>query len=193
MQYEILKEVQPLKINFICDTLDVATLGILQLQLQEITDKVAYSSLLDDETVDPRLLNRFYYPRDTYFSSDSDRSYDRIIKAQVNYIRSGSLEQEVVFALSSILIDPDVRSVVLGVASNIVYAIGASGVEGVTKKVFGKLATNKTNTIDPFNISNNVRTILKAMASNGNSEKMILKISHQRGNEKVEVEIQIGR
>ena len=185
MRYEMLEEGQPLRISYSGETLDTVTLGVLQLQLQEITDKVAYSLLARENLLDNQ--QRSFRPRRLYFLED-----DRIVKSQVNYIKSGSLEQEITFVVLSILADPDVRSVLLGVASNIVYAIGTSGVKGIARKVFGRLENGKTSRVDPFNISSNVRAILRAMAANGNGGKMTLKISHQRENEKVEVEIQIG-
>lgn len=185
MRYEWLEEVQPLKISYEGEPLDIVTLGMLQVQLQEITDKVAYSLLSREDLFDRQ--PRSYRPRRLYSFED-----DRIIKGQVKSIKSGSLEQEISFIVLSALADPDMRSVLLGVASNIVYAIGTSGVKGITKKMLGRMDNNKPNRTDPFNISAHIRAILSALVRNGNGKKATLKISHQRGDEKLEIELVIN-
>ncbi len=183
MQYETLEDSQPLQIDYAGPTLDAMTLGVLQVQLQEITDKVAYGLLARENLFEHQQSPR---PRRLYFLDD-----DRVVKARVSQIQSGSLQEGITFAVLSVLADPDVRSVLLGVASNIVYAIGASGVKGIARQALGRLESDRPKRSDPFGIAANVRTILRAMASNSNGGKMTLKFSHQRGNEKVEVEIQI--
>ena len=184
MQYELIDEAQPLQINYEGPTLDAITLGVLQVQLQEITDKVAYGLLAREDLF--AYQRSSIRPRRLYFLDE-----DRIVRAPVSQIHSGSLQQELTFAVLSVLADSDVRSVLLGVASNIVYAIGTCGVKGVVKQALGRFEFGRPNRPDPFNISANVRTILRAMAANSNGGKMMLRLSHQRGNEKVEVEIQI--
>jgi len=184
MQYELLEESQPLNIILDGPILDTMTLGVLQMQLQEITDKVTYALLAREELFEQQ--QRSNRPRRLYFLDD-----DRIVKARVSQIHSGSMHEEVTFAVLSVLADPDVRSVLLGVASNIVYAIGTSGVKGVVRRAFGRREHEKTNRVDPFNVSANVRVMLRAMAANSNGGKMTLKLSHQHGDEKIEVEIQI--
>ena len=185
MRYEMLEEVQPLKISYEGETLDIVTLGVLQLQLQEITDKVTYSLLSREDLLDQQ--PRSYRPRRLYSFED-----DRIVKSQVKSIKSGSLEQEISFIVLSALADPDVRSVLLGIASNIIYAIGTSGVKGITKKMLGRMDNNKPNRVDPFNISAHLRVILRALTTNGNGKKARLKISHQRGDERLEIELVIN-
>lgn len=184
MRYELL-EVQPLKISYEGESLDIVTLGVLQLQLQEITDKVAYSLLSREDLFDRE--PRSYRPRRLYSFED-----DRIIKSQVKSIQSGSLEQEISFIVLSALADPDVRSVLLGVASNIVYAIGTSGVKGITKKILGRMDQNRPGRIDPFNVSAFVRAIISVLVRNGNRKKATLKTSHQCGDEKLEIELVVN-
>ncbi len=186
MQYELLEEVPPLQITLDGATLDAITVGVLQVQLQEMTDKVTYSLLAREQLFEQQRAIR---PRRLYFIED-----DRILKAQIRNIRMGSpLQQDVTFAVLSVLDDPDVRSVLLGVASNIIYGIAVSGVKGIVRRTLGRFDSERPRRIDPFNLSTNARTLLRAMAANSNGGKMTLRLAHQKGDERFEIELVVER
>lgn len=86
--------------------MDASPLGILQLQLQEIVDKVATELLARDRLLDPR--DPRSRRRGVY-----GRSEERVVRIKVEQIQSGSLFQEVSFWVQSVLADPDMRSVLL--------------------------------------------------------------------------------
>jgi hypothetical protein len=183
MRYELLEEVNRLRIEYEGPPLDASALGILQLQLQEIVDKVATELLARDRLLDPR--DPRSRRRGVY-----GRSEERVVKIKVEQIQSGSLFQEVSFWVQSVLADPDMRSVLLGVASNIIYAISSSGVRGITRRIPIPRDLLPQRQSD-FDVGANVRAIVQALSASGENHKARLRLIHRRGDETLEVELQI--
>jgi len=101
--------------------LDLQTLGVLHLNLQDIVDHVAFAVLRDEELIGP-------YGQRRRSSAPFRRAYDgRIVRAQPTKIEIGSLYEQIAFFVPAVLADPDVRSVLQNLAANIVWAIGYRG------------------------------------------------------------------
>ncbi|MCG8345886.1 MAG: hypothetical protein MI685_12120 [Chlorobiales bacterium] len=183
MEYTYLKEAGMLSIHFNGKPLDTYSLGILQLNLQEIFDKVAYSDL-EVEGLYHRRLKRYlsrnvFAPCYVYSSQKTTgllkriltkylpkkvivtNSDIRIIRAEIKSINVGSLIENVCFLIPAVLADPNVRAVLQGLASNIIYAIGTSGVRGV---IYNDDSNQKSKSYT--DVGDNVRGIAQILAEN---------------------------
>ncbi len=182
MEFTHLDEAGILSIKFNGHKLDAYSLGMLQINFQEIIDKVAYASfnIRDIER------NRFHRYRSRRLLPPY--SGFPIIKAEVQSISSGSLYEDICFLIPAVLADPDVRAVLTGLAANIIYSIGTSRIKNLQADEIEKLPRPKYNK-NP-NIDENMRDITLILAENGGG-KITFKSKTPRGGEK-EVTIQIN-
>lgn len=186
MEHEYLEESGRLRIEYQGDKLDAYTLAILNLNLQDIIDKVAYSSLHREGLLGPS--HRRFRPR----SALPTYSDSRIIKAEVSEIRSGSLFEEISFLIPVVLADANVRAVLQGLVANIIFAISTSGIRGVfgqQPKDYDSRDFRRRLPSDP-EIGGNLRDITMALSENGGGE---IEFSHQTPNgTKTKVKIKVN-
>jgi hypothetical protein len=168
MQYEYLENAGKLEIEYKGRLLDANSLGILQINLQEMADLVALNLV---EAAG--LLGRYYAPYGFLRHFRREIPHRSIIRVEVRELKVGSLYQEVVFYIPNILADPDVRAVLQGLAGTIIWEIGKATVRGI------KLLRNKkpvelppptSNPREQFDISPNLRDIGIAIAENADDE-----------------------
>lgn len=186
MEYQNLEESGRLRIDYQGNKMDTYTLAILNLNLQDIIDKVAYSSLHREGLLGPR--HKRFRPR----SALPTYSDVRLIRAEVTEIRSGSLFEEISFFIPAILADANVRAVLQGVVANIIFAIGTSGIRGISNtnnNEYDQSEYRRRLPRDP-EIGGNLRDITMALAENGGGE---IEFSHQTPNgTKTKVKIKVN-
>jgi len=177
-----------LEIEYQGKPLDLYTLGILHLDLQEVIDKVALGLLSQAGLIEPTWKRAGYIPPRHFYL------LERILKAEVKQIKPGSLFETIEFAISVVMADPNVIAVLQNLGANIIWAIGESGIRGISEKIAGK--ANKFGWFhrdkDPVEIGPNLREILVPIAHNNSGKVTKIKFKSSRPNgETTEIEIEI--
>jgi hypothetical protein len=159
MKYEHLEEAGMLTIKAYGFDFDVYALGLFHLHLQEIFDKVAAAYLTES------------FPFDRSRNSPCERRDKRrmlpecappVLRAEIRTINNGSLCEELAFAVPAVLADADVRAVLLGFASNVLFAIASSGASSLKQE---STRQTKPPTRNP-DVGDNVRAIALILAEN---------------------------
>ena len=179
MNYENIEEAGVLSIYFNGNKLDLYSLAIFQINLQEIVDEVSNSYL---QGMIKTLENGRRNKKRFLFSNYSD---SRIIRSEIRHIGSDSLTQEIGFQVSSVLADADVRAVLNGLASGIIFAILSCGVKGIFKK---KKKRPERFAYVP-NVGENVRPIVQILSQNGGGKLTFKSKIDNEVEEIVEIEI----
>lgn len=173
MEYQALENSGILEIEYIGAPLDLYSFGILQINLQDIIDKVSFGILHREGLLEPSRKRSKYIP------SRPPIEYRRFIKAEINSIRIGSLEQSIAFTIASVLADPNVISIMQNLAANVVWAIWASGVRAIKDKYLNPPKSHFIDQRDPFDVGPNIREIVLAVAENSNGRTAEIKIKHR--------------
>ena len=97
------------------------------------------------------------------------------------------LKQELLFGVALVFSDPNARAVLLGIASNIVTGIGATGLRGL-RRLFQAHEHEAEHVVD---IGPHFRSIAATLARNANGQRAKLRITYSRGNERLGVELEI--
>jgi hypothetical protein len=162
MDFQRLEETGTLEIEYIGDPLDLYAFGLFHLNIQYIVDKVAFGLLSEQGLLEPS-WKRGRNPPQRF-----PPVYPRFIRAEISEIRLGSLSEAIVFALATVLADPNVIAVLQNLAANVVWAVGASGVRGIQRRISSPPNENIWRQKDPFEIGPNLRDVMLAIAeSNG--------------------------
>jgi hypothetical protein len=168
MDFQRLEEGGTLEVEYIGDSLDLYAFGVLHLNVQYIVDKVAFGLLSQEGLLEPSWKRGRHLPR-RYPSV-----YPRFIKAEIREINVGSFSEAVVFAIATVLADPNVIAILQNLAANVIWAVGASGVRGVQRKMSPPPSTYLWRQKDPLEIGPNLRDVMLAIAeSNGGKESQI--------------------
>lgn len=189
-EFQRLQEAGTLEISYSGRPLDLYTFGVVQLNMHDIVEKVTLSLLLQEGVIEPT----WKHPR--YLPQRPPLPYQRIIEAEISQVEIGSLNEAIVFAIASILADPNVLAVLHNLAANVVWAIGASGVRGIQKRISAPpnnyLWRRKDN--DPIEIGANLREVLLALAEHNDGHNAELRIRSRTPNrEETEVVLLISR
>ena len=94
--------------------LDLYTLGVLNLNMHDVVDKVAIGLLSQEGLLEPTWKRPRYLPQRPPFP------YQRIVKAEVQQVQVGSLIESVTFAVAVVLADPNVMAVLQNLSANII-------------------------------------------------------------------------
>jgi hypothetical protein len=187
MEYEPIEGGQ-LQIEVRGTVLDLYALGVLQINLQDIIDKVAFWALAEQGLLDPTWRRAKYLPQRVY------PSRMRFIRAEVRDIREGSLFETVSFALAVAIAEPDIRAVLQNLAAQVVWAIAASGVSSVS--VSGILRGGPwqlRRRRDPIDVGPNLREVILALAEHPAAERVELRLRSTGGQqEQAEVVLKVG-
>jgi hypothetical protein len=184
LRYDLLEGAGILEVTYSGPGIDVYSLGVLNSNLQDIIDKVAFWFLSQDGLLEPT------WRRPRYLPNRIPPAPVRFIRADIRTISTGSLHQEVAFGLAIVLSDPDVRAILQNLAADIVWAIGASGIRGIrSRPERPPLDVLPLKNRDPFDIGPNMREVLLALSER--SEGGRLRLRSQRDNETVEVVVEI--
>lgn len=186
MLFQQLEDSSPLEIEYQGERLDLYTSGIFQLQMQDVIDKVALGLLSQAGLIEPTWRRAKYLPRQQVSISD------RLIRAEVRELHSGSLFEVVQFAVAIAIADPHVIAILQNLAANIIWAIGASGVRGIRQRIHH--APNEFRWYgrvdDPLEVGPNLRPILVALAENNKLHRAELRFrTRTRYGEELETEI----
>jgi hypothetical protein len=136
MEYITLEELGTLTVEYDGPALDLTAMGIMELEFQAMCDRVALALLARSGLIEipqPWLL----YRRPTPFirarpAGPIGVDEIRPVRMTVHKIRAESpLVQELLFGVAVVFSDPNARAVLLGIASNIVTGIGATGLHGL--------------------------------------------------------------
>ncbi len=186
MQFQPLENASPLEIIYSGERLDLYTLGIFQLQMQDVIDKVTLGLLSQAGLIEPTWRRAKYLPRTSFPASD------RFVRAEIRELGTGSLTEAVTFAVATVMSDPHVIAVLQNLAANVVWAVGASGVRGIRNRLHRPPNDFRwfDRDDDPLEIGPNLRPILVALAENNQLRRAELRFrSRTRYGEEVEAEI----
>ena len=186
MKFQHLEGVS-LEIEYQGAPLDLYTIGILHLNLQEIADKVGLGLLSQAGLIEPTWKRARYLPQRPFYP------LERIIRAEVRKIETGSFIESIGFAVAIMMADPNVIAILQNIGANIIWAIGESGVRGIKERV------SKPNRFrwfrrdaDPVEIGPNLREVLVAIAHNNQGKTASIKFNSRfPSGEAREVEIVI--
>ncbi len=187
MRFQYLEGVS-LEIEYQGEPLDLYTVGILHLNLQEITDKVGLGLLSQAGLIEPTWKRARYLPQRPFYP------LERIIKAEVQQIETGSFFESIGFAIAVVMADPNVIAILQNLGANIIWAIGESGVRGIREKLIPKPNRFRWfhRDVDPVEIGPNLREVLVAIAHNNQGRTARIKFrSSLPSGERREVEIAI--
>jgi hypothetical protein len=216
VEYDEIEEAGKLKIFYEGPTLDLLTIGRLQINLHRIIEHVAIVTIGENESVLDRLkfdlipitrkqfstmwrryphFRRRGYPRfypELYLNEDNFEDVP-IVRTTCYRAEVGSWEQELGFTIISTLSHPDIRAALQGLGGNILYAIMNSGLRGISAiKGCEPRSNNTSANFDPFDVGPNVAEIVKVFVDHGGSKAKKLTITHTRNDqesEKIEIEI----
>lgn len=188
MEFQRLEGTSSVEIEYSGERLDLYTFGTFHLNMQEIVDKVSLGLLSQAGLLEPTWRRARYLPSRPFFPSE------RIIKAEVQQVQIGSLDEVITFAVATALADPNVIAVLQNLGANIIWAIGESGVRGIRNRTHhqpnGFRWFNRDD--DPVEIGPNLRDVLVAIAKNNNGKKAEIRYKSRSSNrEQVEVVIVI--
>jgi hypothetical protein len=127
--FQLLDGAGKLRIEWDGPRLDLYSIAILQLNLQEIVERVGFWIVSEAGLLYP--LPGRSGPRRGWRGLPSWQPTPRFIRAVPDAILVGSLFQEVSFVIANVLADADMRAVLQNLAANVVWAIGASKVKGI--------------------------------------------------------------
>lgn len=186
MQFQPLENASPLAISYSGERLDLYTLGMFQLHLQDVIDKVALGLLSQGGLIEPTWRRAKYLPRATFPAAE------RFVRAEIRELGTGSLTEAVAFAVATAMADPNVIAVLQNLGANVVWAIASSGVRGIRHKLHR--APNDFRWFDrdddPVDIGPNLRPILVALAQNNEFRRAELRFrSRSRNGDEIEAEI----
>jgi len=187
VQFERAEEAGVLTVEWTGLPLDLYAMGVLEINLQEIVDKVVYRIAAQERIVPSPFM------RPSLRGLRPDLPYPRFLRAEIRTLSTGSLSQEVVFLLAAVLSDPTMRAVLSGVASNIVYAIGVSALKGVISRPERpprRGLRSWQGRPDPIDIGPNLRAVALALAQNG-SQAAELRVTADGPEGKTQVVIRI--
>jgi hypothetical protein len=187
VQFQPLENANPLEIVYSGERLDLYALGVFQLHMQDVIDKVTLGLLLQAGLIEPSGRRARYLPRQQFPASE------RFIRAEIRELGIGSLTEVVTFAVVTAIADPHVIAVLQNLAANVVWAIGQSGVRGIRTRLSrtpNDFRWLNRNDDDPLEIGPNLRPILVALAENNQLRRAELRFkSRNRYGEEVEAEV----
>jgi len=187
MKYEMLEEAGNLEIEYVGKPLDLYSFGVLHLNIQDIIDKVAFYTLSEAGLLEPS------WRRQKYLPTRVPSAYRRLLRAEIRTLKVGSLSESIIFGAISVLADSNVRAVLQNLLSNIIWAIGVSGVKGIIQKNVSpsEIGPRKHRT-DPCEIGPNLRDVLVAIAENNESKDSEIRFRYKSQRQEIfEVTIQI--
>jgi hypothetical protein len=188
MDYERLEEAGILEIEVRGGPLDAYAIGVLHLNVQDITDKLALWLLSEEGLLDPTWRRPRNLPAKYVWG------YPRLLRARIDRVREGSFIEAVSFWVAEAVRDPTVAAVLVGIASNFVWALGHSGVRGIVSH-FAKPPSDRppVRRTDPVAVAPNAREIVVVFADGHDSPIEIIFRAHGPQNEHQETMISIGK
>lgn len=169
--------------------LDLYTMGILNVNIHDITQKVGVGLLSEAGLVEPT------WKRPRSLPQRPPLPYQRIIQGRIQRVQIGSLEESVTFAVAAVLADPNVIAVLQNLSANIVWAIGISGVKGLRRHRPDRPNDFRWRRLDddPLDIGPNLRDVLVAFAEHNDGHPAELRFVAHAGNEgEWEVALRVG-
>lgn len=115
----------PLEMDFVGGRVDLLSLGVAQISLQRITEKVAHEMLSVEGVLAPG------WKWSTYPSRWFQPEYPRLTRVEVVGADAGSYQAMLAIAVHAALSDPHVIAILDNLAANVVWAIFTSGLEAV--------------------------------------------------------------
>lgn len=162
MQFQPLENANLLEIVYSGERLDLYTLGVFQLHMQNVIDKVSLGLLSQAGLIEPTWRRAKHLPRPQFPEPN------RFVRAEIRELGTGSLWESVTFAVAAVMVDPHVIAILQNLAANVVWAVGASGVRGLSRNFL--YAPNDFRWFDrdddPLEIGANLRPVLVALAEN---------------------------
>ncbi|HRO25261.1 MAG TPA: hypothetical protein PK205_15235 [Promineifilum sp.] len=167
MEFQRLEKASPVEITYSGERLDLYSFGLFHLNMQEIVDKVSLGLLSQAGLLEPTWRRAKYLPSRPFFPSE------RIVKAELQQVRIGSLEEVITFSVATALADPNVIAVLQNLGANVLWAIAESGVRGIRERIHHSPNQFRwfNRDDDPVEIGPNLREVLMTIARDNNGKK----------------------
>jgi hypothetical protein len=166
-------EVQPIRLQIVGGRIDLLTLGVVQISLQRIADKVAHDLLGMEGVLSPDGASSVQAPR--WFPPD----YPRVVQLEMVQARTGSFDASVGIAIASVLADPHVLAVLDNLAANVLWAIGATALRGIRRELRENLpipAKIHRQDQDPYRVEPFLRDMILIAEQNPNVKAIRLSL-----------------
>ncbi|HBY94688.1 MAG TPA: hypothetical protein DEP84_12130 [Chloroflexi bacterium] len=158
-------ETPPIEMGIIGERVDLLSLGVIQINLQRIADKVAHDLLVAEGILAPGWRWSNYPSR--WFQPE----YPRFVQLDVAQAHAGSFDSTLAIAVLATLADPHAVAILENLASNVIWAIGTSGLRGVTREFAHHLPVPsrfRRQDRDPYQVEALVRDSILVAEQNPN-------------------------
>ena len=187
MYFEAISESGFFEIQFTGEYVDVYSLGALNLNMQDIIDKVSFWMLSQEGLLEPTWRRPKYLPR------KMPSTYKRLVKADIRNINNGSLTEVFSFAVLAAIADPNVIAILQNLGANMIWAIGTSGIHRLRRRRMPDLPNiPPLRRPDPFDVGPNVRDIVMAISENSDQPSEIIFRYNSPNQESMEISIIIN-
>lgn len=160
--YQHLDEAGKLIIEWEGPALDLYSMALLHFHTHEIIERVTHWIIYEAALIYPEPTR----PR-AWRGAPRGRLSPQVIRAVPEYIRVGSLIEAISFMIMNVLEDPDMRAVLENLTANIVWAIGAARVRGITgepRAVAPVFAPRHQGRPDPVDVGPILRGMIASLA-----------------------------
>jgi hypothetical protein len=194
MRYIDLETAGILQIAYTGTPLDLYSHGVLSLSLHDVIERTAI-------TLIERERDSFFRPRYLFTRRRSSPAIEELlrfgslVRAEIRQVRIGSLEQEVSFALASVLANPNTIAILQNLAANVIWAIGASGLRGIRQRIPQRFESPIAfpRREDPLEIGVNLQAVMVALAEHNDGRPCELTFKYRSQNEEtMEVTLRIN-
>lgn len=172
--YQLLNTL-PLEVEFVGGNVDLVSLGVTCISLQRITEKVVHDLLASERVLTTGWRRRGYPTRWLW------PEYPRFVQLEVTEAKAGSFQSALTFTILSALADPHVIAILENLSANVLWAIGASGIRGITRELKSRLPTPpklQRQDNDPFHVQSLVRDIILVAGQSDNVKAIRFKSSN---------------
>lgn len=155
----------PLEMEFFGGKVDLLSLGVAQISLQRITEKVAYEMLTAEGVLAPG------WKGSTHSSRLFQPEYPRIMQVEVSRASVGSYYSLLTFAVIATLSDPHVIAMLDNLGANVIWALSTSGLQVIRHRLSDRIPVPKRyrrQKHDPYGIEAIVRDIILIAEQNPN-------------------------
>ena len=147
-----------LGITLTCDPTDMLAVGIVNLSLHRIINRVAFRALC---TSDAQTASDLYY---NYAPPRWPLADPILIRSRLTSVSIGSFDQIVQFAIANVASNPHALAILHHLASNVIWEIGTYLPRRIAHTLHGREPSAPQT---PCDVSSNLRTMVNRLASLG--------------------------
>ena len=182
-------------------SLDSFALGVLQINLHEISNKVGFWLLNKEARYGRNTIMSSYHKAtlDSFNIGRQERSSNftrqsSIIQTNIENIGIGSLHETVSFGLVTALAIPSVQSILQNLAANIIWLVSTSGIGVIIRRRWSEehMQLPDVKFEDTVDIIPNLKQIISSLPKGERGSPVELELRYKtRNNEKIELLLRI--